>query len=132
MLSIFLCKFVGLMKNLLKYLLVFVIVAFFHAAGRTAPISSSIYMEDIVFADSFSSPDAEFSVPRQIQLTGSSRVQCSSRRTTSIQRTVSEFLKSGKSFNISSLNSVGRGNIVVNTSVIEHAHKLVYLGKLVI
>ncbi|MBQ8169220.1 MAG: hypothetical protein IJZ98_00595 [Bacteroidales bacterium] len=124
------------MKNLVKYLLVFIIVAFFHAAGRIATISvddsSGIDIEDVVSDDSFSSPDAEFSVPRQIQFTGSFRVQYSSRRTTSIQRTVSEFLKSGKSFNISSINSVGKNNIVINISVIEHAHKLVYLGKLII
>lgn len=63
------------MKNLVKYLLVFMIVAFFHAAGRIATISvddsSGIDIEDVVSDDSFSSPDAEFSVPRQIQFTGS-------------------------------------------------------------
>lgn len=63
------------MKNLVKYLLVFMIVAFFHAAGRIATISvndsSGIDIEDVVSDDSFESPDAEFSVQRQIQFTGS-------------------------------------------------------------
>ena len=62
---VFLCKFVGVMKNLVKYLLVFMIVAFFHAAGRIATISvddsSGIDIEDVVSDDSFESPDAELS-----------------------------------------------------------------------
>lgn len=63
------------MKNLVKYQLVFMIVAFFHATVRIATISvddsSGIDIEDVVSDDSFESPDAELSVPRQIQFTGS-------------------------------------------------------------
>ena len=126
------------MKNLLKYLiLVGIAVAFCNAGGgfdsSFENISSSFHLVgDLTHTDTFSAPDHALSAPRQLQLSGPTRLQCNSRRTSSMNKNSSEFVKSGKSFNIASLNSVRRHSLVVNTNVIEHAHKLVYLGKLII
>lgn len=126
------------MKNLLKYLLpIVMIVAFSNAAGgfesssqRDASYSRPV--ENVEFSGAFSTPHSELGVPGQVSLSCPTRVHSGARRTVGAHRPVSEFLKSGKASNISVLYSAQRQSVIVNTSVIEHAHKLVYLGKLII
>lgn len=126
------------MKSLLKYLFpIAVIVALCNVTGISDSSSQDgsiggFPKEEISFADSFSAPVSELSLPRQISLSGSARFHGNARRTVSIHRSAVGFIKSGKAFNISVFYSVHRESVIVNTSVIEHAHKLVYLGKLII
>lgn len=125
------------MKNLLKYiLLVFLMAVLDNAAGRfvissDGTSSDDFLIEEIIFTDSFSSPQAELKIPHQTQLSGSARQHCNSRRTTGIHKSLSEALRSGKSLN-PALKSVRSNSIIISTAVIAHSHKLVYLGKLVI
>lgn len=126
------------MKSLLKYLFpIAVIVALCNVTGISDSSSqdgsiSGFPKEEISFADSFSAPVSELSLPGQISLSGSARFHGNARRTVSIHRSAVGFIKSGKAFNISVFYSFHRESVIVNTSVIEHAHKLVYLGKLII
>jgi len=94
------------MKNLLKYLiLVGIAMAFCNAGGgfdsSFENISSSFHLVgDLTHTDTFSAPDHALNAPRQVQLSGQTRLQCNSRRTSSMNKSSSEFVKSGKSFNI--------------------------------
>lgn len=126
------------MKNLLKYLLpLAMIVTFCNVAGRSVSSShqdsfSGFPTDEVTFADYLSAPVSELNLPGQISLSCSARLHGNARRTVSIHRSAVEFVKSGKAFNISVFCSAQRKSVIINTSVIEHAHKLVYLGKLII
>lgn len=126
------------MKNLLKYLIpVLVIATFFSAAGRSGSSSQGISSgafstEDLAFAESLSSPASDFSVPIQIS-SGTLQLQNCARRTVNVHtRPLLEVIKSGKAHNISVAYSVQRKSVIINTSIVEHSHKLVCLGKLII
>ncbi|MBQ6689798.1 MAG: hypothetical protein IJN02_11290 [Bacteroidales bacterium] len=126
------------MRNLLKYILPIVIaVAFSNATGgfesssRTA-VSYSGTIKNVKFSEFISTPYSQLDIPRQVSLSFPIRVQSCARRPVSVHRPVFEFVKSGKALNTSVLYSVQRQSVILNTSVIEHAHKLVYLGKLII
>ncbi|MBQ8812851.1 MAG: hypothetical protein IJZ70_11175 [Bacteroidales bacterium] len=97
-----------------------------------AALSSAFSSENTAFVGSFSSPDSDLSVPRQIT-TGTTYMQSNARRTQSTHtRPMLEVVKAGKALNVSVVYSVQRKSVIINTSVVEHAHKLVYLGKLII
>lgn len=126
------------MKKLLKYLLFFfVAVAFWGSADKDV---SSVPIEDIAdmsIADvsshaDFSPTDHAFSLPRQTSFANSQRAQSSVRRTNSIHRSNTEFAKSGKVENAGLRYVTQTKSIILHSSLIEPAHKLIYLGKLII
>lgn len=126
------------MRNLLKYLIpIVMIVAFSNAAGGfdssyQKSVSDCCPIETVEYSGFFSTPHSELGIPEQISLSCPTSVHSNVRRTVGTHRLVLEFIKSGKALNISVLYSEQRHSVIVNTSVIEHAHKLVYLGKLII
>ena len=126
------------MKKLLKYLVFFfVAVAFWGSADKDV---SSVPIEDIAdmsIADvsshaDFSPTDHQFSLPRQTSFANSQRAQSSVRRTNSVHRNNTEFAKSGKVENAGLRFSIQAKSIIIHSSLIEPAHKLIYLGKLII
>lgn len=126
------------MRNLLKYLIpVLMTFAFCSVTGECGfshsdTCSCSFQINDCFCQDSLTATDSELNIPRQVQLSGPLRLQSNIRRTNSINRAASEFVKSNKVLNINSLCSAQRNTFVVTTSIVEHSHKLVYLGKLMI
>lgn len=126
------------MKNLLKYLIpILMVAAFSCVAGRSD--SSSLEtrhctgtIEDYASAASLSKPDYDLSIPRQIA-SSTTNLQGNARRIVNTHaRTLFQIVKSGKALNAAVVYSVQRNSVIVNASVVEHAHKLVLLGKLII
>lgn len=130
----------AIMKNLLKYLVLFLMAAAFsNVADRFDSSSESTHgsvlpVEVMTASGSFSAASADMlSAPRTLSLSGTSRVLSTARRTINAHsRSLSGFIKSGKSINVSVFFSFYRNSTTINTSVIGHAHKLVVLGKLLI
>ena len=79
-----------------------------------------------------SSSESELCLPRQISYASPSRIQTTSRRTTSHCRVNIEFAKSGKVINAGLRYFIQSKSILIRSSLIEPAHKLLYLGKLII
>lgn len=113
------------MKNLLKYLIpILVVVTFCNVTGRSyspcqeAP-DCSLSIENHPFAESLSLPDADLSIPRQVSTCSTHHHGCV-RKTSGVHAFPSlEMVKYGK-------------ELIINISIVEHSHKLVYLGKLII
>lgn len=126
------------MKKLLKYLLFFVVaVAFWDSAHKDVSSVSIEDIADMAIADAashtdFSPTDHEFSLPRQTSFGSTQRAQTSVRRTNSVQRNNTEFAKSGKVENAGLRFVIQTKSIIIHSSLIEPAHKLIYLGKLII
>ena len=125
------------MKNLLKYLLPFVaIVAFcgaasgFCASSDESDQSCLLPIETGVCQASFATSGSAVCVPAQVSLPSTVRAEESARRTENAHRSHFVFLKSGKITNSGIGHSVRQSGFVVSTAVTEHAHKLIYLGKL--
>lgn len=127
------------MKRLLKYLIpVLVIAAFFDVAGSVESSlqntsSDAFSLDGISLTDTFSANSSGIAAPQTVSLSGSVRLHNNARRTVNAHsRSLFELAKSAKAFNASVLHYFQRFSVVINTSVIEHSHKLVYLGKLII
>ena len=126
------------MKKLLKYLLFFLAAAvLWGAADKEIPSVTAEEVADMLLAETsshadFSPVDHSFSLPRQTSFANSQRAQSSVRRTNSVHRNNTEFAKSGKVFNAGLRYVIQAKSIIIHSSLIEPAHKLIYLGKLII
>lgn len=126
------------MKKLLKYLLFFLAAAVLWGAADkemssvTAEDVADIVMEKAISGTDISQSDHEFSLPRQTSFANSQRAQSSVRRTNSVHRNNTEFAKSGKVVNAGLRYVTQTKSIILHSSLIEPAHKLIYLGKLII
>lgn len=127
------------MKNLHRFLIpVLFVAALFDAAGwcgfsSKADSAESFKIEKLTFSDTVSTPDSSLSVPRQISSSGFSYLSGGARRTNNAHnRSHSEVVRSGKTFNVSVIYYLQKHSVVVSTSVVEHAKKLVFIGKLLI
>ena len=126
------------MKKLLKYLLFFLAAAVLWGAADkemssvTAEDVADIVMEKAISGTDISQSDHEFSLPRQTSFANSQRAQSSVRRTNSVHRNNTEFAKSGKVVNAGLRYVTQTKSIIIHSSLIEPAHKLIYLGKLII
>lgn len=127
------------MKNLLKYLLPFVaIVAFcgaasgFCASSDESEPSCLLPIETGVCQASFTTTGSAVCVPTQVSCTGSVRAEESARRTEHAHKSHFVFVKSGKIISSGIGHSVHKNGFVISTAVTEHAHKLIYLGKLIL
>ncbi len=126
------------MKKLLKYLLFFLAAAVLwgeadkEMSSVTAEDVADIVMEKAISGTDISQSDHEFSLPRQTSFANSQRAQSSVRRTNSVHRNNTEFAKSGKVVNAGLRYVTQTKSIILHSSLIEPAHKLIYLGKLII
>lgn len=127
------------MKNLLRYIIpLLIFAALINAAGSgdsssEQGIRHSDTMQSADFSGFLHSSDFDLSVPRTVSLSSSFRVSGNARRTVNTHnRSHFEFLKSGKIYSASILYSFQRNSVILNTTLIEHSYKLVYLGKLII
>lgn len=126
------------MKRLLKYLFPIIFAAAL-LSGADMPadaVSCEIRHESVlketVLATSISATEKEFCIPRQVSFANTQQVQCPARRTTSIQRNGMEFAKSGKVINAGVTCFIQRISIITHSSLIQPAHRLLSLGKLII
>ena len=126
------------MKKLLKYLLFFLAAAVLwgeadkEMSSVTAEDVADIVMEKAISGTDISQSAHEFSLPRQTSFANSQRAQSSVRRTNSVHRNNTEFAKSGKVVNAGLRYVTQTKSIIIHSSLIEPAHKLIYLGKLII
>lgn len=126
------------MKKLLKYLLFFLAAAVLWGAADkemssvTAEDVADMVLEKAISGTDISQSDHEFSLPRQTSFANSQRAQSSVRRTNSVHRNNTEFAKSGKVVNAGLRYVTQTKSIILHSSLIEPAHKLIYLGKLII
>ena len=126
------------MKKLLKYLLFFLAAAVLwgeadkEMSSVTAEDVADIVMEKAISGTDISQSDHEFGLPRQTSFANSQRAQSSVRRTNSVHRNNTEFAKSGKVVNAGLRYVTQTKSIILHSSLIEPAHKLIYLGKLII
>ena len=126
------------MKKLLKYLLFFLAAAVLwgeadkEMSSVTAEDVADMVMEKAISGTDISQSDHEFSLPRQTSFANSQRAQSSVRRTNSVHRNNTEFAKSGKVVNAGLRYVTQTKSIILHSSLIEPAHKLIYLGKLII
>lgn len=126
------------MKKLLKYLLFFLAAAVLWGAADkemssvTAEDVADMVLEKAISSMDLSQSDHQFSLPRQTSFANSQRAQSSVRRTNSVHRNNTEFAKSGKVVNAGLRYVTQTKSIILYSSLIEPAHKLIYLGKLII
>lgn len=126
------------MRNILKYLLLFIVTAVFwdRADAVTSSADKDTYIvfpaEESVFHTKISASDSELSPPHHVSITNSVQVQSTARRTNGIQRNKAEFTKCGKVINSSQRYFIQKKTIITHSSLIEPAQKLLYLGKLII
>lgn len=126
------------MKKLLKYLLFFLAAAVLWGAADkemssvTAEDVADMVLEKAISSTDLSQSDHQFSLPRQTSFANSQRAQSSVRRTNSVHRNNTEFAKSGKVVNAGLRYVTQTKSIILHSSLIEPAHKLIYLGKLII
>lgn len=126
------------MKKLLKYLLFFLAAAVLWGEADkemslvTAEDVADMVLEKAISSMDLSQSDHQFSLPRQTSFANSQRAQSSVRRTNSVHRNNTEFAKSGKVVNAGLRYVTQTKSIILHSSLIEPAHKLIYLGKLII
>jgi len=126
------------MKKLLKYLLFFLAAAVLwgeadkEMSSVTAEDVADMVLEKAISSMDLSQSDHQFSLPRQTSFANSQRAQSSVRRTNSVHRNNTEFAKSGKVVNAGLRYFTQTKSIILHSSLIEPAHKLIYLGKLII
>ena len=126
------------MRRWLKYLLpLMVAVAFWNCKDNllsTVPeeVHATQAICDAVCDNIISTSESELCLPRQVSYTSSSRVQTTARRTTGYSRDNIEFTKSGKIINAGLRYFIQTKSILIHSSLVEPAHKLLYLGKLII
>ena len=126
------------MRKWLKYLIpLMFVVAFWNCKDSllsTAPetTSDALAISEAVCDNIISSSESELCLPRQVSYASPYRVQNTARRTTGYSRASFEFAKSGKIINAGLRYLTQRKSILTHSSLIEPAHKLLYLGKLII
>ena len=126
------------MRKLLKYLFIFIVAAvFWDRAGASISVAETDTAADTPVSESviytkISASDSELCPPRQVSLTNTVRVQSTARRTNGVQRNNIEFTKAGKVINTGQRYFIQKKSIITHSSLIEPAHKLLYLGKLII
>lgn len=126
------------MKSLLKYLFPAIMVLLLWNCVD-APVSAVedeasdvMSLSDGTYRTAISELESELCLPRQISSSGSYRVQSTARRTVGESRSNIEFAKSGRVVNADVRYSVQRNSILIHSILIEPAHRLLCLGKLII
>lgn len=126
------------MKIWLKYLLPLIVAAFFWNCKDnlilTVPedASSTHAVYETLCINVISASESELCLARQISYSAPFRIQTSARRTAGYGRVNVEFAKSGKLINAGLRYFIQTQAILIHSSLIEPAHKLLRLGKLII
>lgn len=127
------------MKKLLKYLIPLIIAAAFWNcadAKNELPVSEEaaacMHIGETSRQSDISEAQHEFCLPRQVSFGNTQRVQNAPRRTAGTHRNNLEFAKSGKVVNAGLRFFIQQKSIIVHSSLIEPAFRLLYLGKLII
>lgn len=126
------------MMGTIKYLfLIGILAALYNAASCFDPSPNNLNIKDIipegVVFSSVSSSECPFiNIPGQISLNSIGCLEESDRRTEKCRRHNFIFEKSGKIVSDSAGKFFQKKEVVINISITEHIHKLIYLGMLVI
>ena len=126
------------MKKWLTYLLPLMVVTLFWNCKdnrtSTSPDKPALVntISETVCDNVIYASESELCLPRQISYASPSRIQSSTRRTTGHNRVNFEFTKSGKLINAGLRYFIQTKSILIHSSLIEPAHKLLYLGRLII
>lgn len=126
------------MRKLLKYLLPLIVAAaFWNSADDTSSPVRMMQAEDVIVDDAanhmeISAEESEFFLPRPTSFTNAQRVQSTARRTTGAQRNNIEFAKSGKVVNAGLRYFTQKKSLIIHSTLLEPAHRLLHLGKLII
>lgn len=93
----------------------------------------SFSAKEVICLDYFTSSTDSYALAEpQILSSVSTRSQVNDGRPDSAHKHTSKFIKSGKTFNISVIHLIHNSVVLVSTAIPEHAHKLVFLGRLII
>ena len=127
------------MKKLLKYLLLSMVALVFHMSAGDAfsiheDINSCPAARECSAAlnISISSPTADICIPRQVSTVSVPRLQSNSSRHETSHRQNFEVVKSGKTINSSLCYVVQKRSLIIHSSHMEPANKLVRLCKFII
>ena len=127
------------MKKLLKYLLPLIIAAAFwnwsdtkHESSVPEEAIACMHIDQTSRQSDISESQNEFCLPRQESFGNTQRLQNAPRRTTGFNRSNLEFTKSGKVINAGLRFFIQQKSLIVHSSLIEPAFRLLYLGKLII
>ena len=127
------------MKKLLKYLLPLIVAAAFwnladtgHESSVSEEAVACMHIDQTSRQSDISETQHEFCLPRHVSFGNTQRVQNAPRRTAGFNRNNLEFAKSGKVINAGLRFFTQQKSIIIHSSLIEPAFRLLYLGKLII
>lgn len=126
------------MKNLLKYLLFFLVAATFvnctdkSVSSVSDETEAGMSLIESLNHTNISASDSELCIPRQEQIVNSQRIQSTTRRTNHVHRSSAVFAKSGKVMNAGLRYFVQQKSIIIHSTLMEPTHRLLSLGKLII
>lgn len=126
------------MKKLLKYLFPLVLALTFWSCAENSrsmvsadPVTPAA-LNDASRQANISASDSQLCLPRQVTYANTQTVQGTARRTNIVSRNNIEFMKSGKVLNAGLIYFIQRQSIIIHSSLIEPANRLLYLGHLII
>lgn len=126
------------MKNLLKYLLFFLVAASFvnctdkSVSSVSDETEAGMSLIESLNHTNISASDSELCIPRQEQVVNGQRVQSTTRRTNNAHRNSVVFAKSGKVINAELRYFIQQKSIIIHSTLMEPTHRLLSLGKLII
>ena len=126
------------MKNLLKYLLFFLVAATFvnctdkYVSSVSDETEAGMSLSESLYHTNISASDSELCIPRQEQIVNSQRIQSTTRRTNHVHRNSVVFAKSGKVINAELRYFIQQKSIIIHSTLMEPTHRLLSLGKLII
>lgn len=126
------------MKRMLKYLLFAIVFTALcnctdtHVSAFADSSSSAVSFEDTSYQSAVSESEPELCLPRQISCAGHNRVQNATRRTVGTGRSGITFTKSGSLINACTIYFLQKRSLMLHSTLMEPAHRLLCLGKLII
>ena len=127
------------MKKLLKYLLLSIVALAFHIGAKAdlfAPEDIQEYDHASAYTTSLNvsitSPKTDICIPRQVSTVTVPRLQSNSNRHESSHRQNHEVVKSGKTINSILRYVVQKKSLIIHSTLMEPANKLVSLCRLII
>ena len=131
-------EFAPVMGKLFKYILPLLFVAFFWNCADKAVSSVSEetavnpVLSEAAYKAEISAQELEFCLPRQVSVGNTQNIQSAPRRTGVSHRSSIEFTKSGKVFNAGIRYFIQKKTVIIHSSMLEPAFRLICLGKLII
>ena len=127
------------MKGILKYLLLSIVALAFHM-GAKGDLTAHDNVQDYDYASAYTAslnvsiatPTTDICIPRQVSTVTVPRLQSNSNRHETSHRQNHEVVKSGKTINSSLQYVVQKQSLILHSSLMEPANKLVSLCRLII